>query len=205
MNKSIISILALGIFVGIGILLLPGLNQSSEEKTAHLINNSKPQGGNFTLNTAKGEVSLDDLKGKLVLAYFGYTFCPDICPTNLGNISMAYRQLTDAEKAKIQIVFISVDPVRDTPDRLKEYADYFDMNAIAGTSDPKTIATTAHQYGVVYLSHQKSASDDHYAVDHSAFTYIINQNGQLKIQLPHATSPDDFLKNIRYYLANKPA
>lgn len=200
MNKSILSIIILGITLGLGILVWPVLTQNTEQRTANIISNDRPIGGNFTLQSVQGEQSLSDFKDKLVLLYFGYTFCPDICPTNLGNLSMAYQTLTPEQQAKVQVLFVSVDPVRDTPERLKQYTSYFEMNAIGLTGDPRTITQIARNYGVVYLSHQKSAEDQYYAVDHSAFTYVINQQGQLITQLPHATSPQDFVKTIQQNL-----
>ncbi len=200
MKKSIISVVSLGIILGMGILFLPGNDQSSEERTAKIITHDKPIGGNFTITTASGELSLRDLQGQLVLLYFGYTFCPDICPTNLSSLFSAYRQLSTEEQEQVQIVFISVDPNRDTPERLGLYSDYFQMNMISGTSDKENLINIAKNYGVVFVSHQESETDLYYAVDHSAFTYLIDKKGQLKTQLPHATTPEQFIEAIRNHL-----
>ena len=200
MNKSIFGIILAGILIGLSIIIWPAITQNSEERTANLISNDRPKGGDFSLMSVQGKQSLSDFKGKLVLLYFGYTFCPDICPTNLGNLSVAYQRLTPAQKDKIQILFVSVDPVRDTPERLKQYTGYFEMNAIGLTGKPENITQIARNYGVVYLSHQKNPQDEYYAVDHSAFTYVIDQSGNLVTQLPHATAPDDFIKTIQQNL-----
>lgn len=197
MIKSIISIIALGIIIGLGIVAWPSLNQNTELKTAHLITTEQPKGGNFTLLSSDGEVSLSDFQGKLVVLYFGYTFCPDICPTNLGSLSLAYQALTPAQKEQVQVLFISIDPVRDTPERLKQYTGYFAMNAIGLTGTPANLNQIARNYGVVYLSHQTNPDDQYYAVDHSAFTYIIDPQGQLTTQLPHATSAQEFTNAIQ--------
>lgn len=159
-----------------------------------------PKGGNFILQSDNGPVQLSDFKGKWVYLYFGYTFCPDICPTNLGNLSVAYHQLTDQEKSKIQLLFVSVDPDRDTPSRLAEYSNYFEMNLIGITGSPEDIKKISHNYGAVFISHKKSADDKYYPVDHSAFTYVINPEGKLVGQLPHGTGPEMFIKNIRHNL-----
>ncbi|KUJ75786.1 electron transporter SenC [Thiomicrospira sp. XS5] len=203
MKKFIFFTVLLGIVIGLLILAWPFSQHNSEQTTAHLILNDKPVGGDFTLQSAEGPVSLSDFNDKLVLAYFGYTFCPDICPTNLGNLAVAYRQLMDEEKAKLQILFISVDPKRDTPERLKQYADYFDSGIIGLTGTKTELDEIANRYGVVYMIHQDDPKDEHYSVDHSAFTYVIPPGGELATQLPHATSPDDFVKTIRTYL-NQP-
>lgn len=177
------------------------LPPSSEEQAAHKISHQKPSGGNFTFDSIQGPVSLSDFKGKLTLIYFGYTFCPDICPTNLSNLAMAYQQLSDEQKAQLQILFISVDPERDTPDRLQEYANYFNSGIIGLTSDKATIDEVSQRYGVVYLIHKETPDQEHYSVDHSAFTYVVDQQGKLQTQLPHAATPDQFIEIITHYLS----
>lgn len=201
MNKYIIAIIIMALTIAAATLLYLNSNNNSEERTAKMISQDKPSGGDFTIMTNNGELSLSDLEGKLVLLYFGYTFCPDICPTNLANLSGAYRQLSKEEQDQVQIVFISVDPNRDTPERLQQYSDFFKMDMLSGTSDIQNIKTISKNYGVIFLSHQKSEEDQHYAVDHSAFTYVIDKKGQLQTQLPHATTPDQFIESIRHYLS----
>ncbi len=204
-SKSIILILTLGIILGTTFVLIPPSNNpfSNQESSAQaqLITSEKPVGGDFKLTATEGLRSLSDYKGKLVLIYFGYTFCPDICPTNLGNLSMAYQQLTPAERANLQILFVSVDPARDTPARLQQYADYFEANIVGMTGEAQTIAEISKRYGVVYAKVDNPDNGTNYAVDHSAFTYVVDQTGQLQTQLPHATSPEQFIKTIKEYLS----
>lgn len=133
-----------------------------------------------------------------MLIYFGYTFCPDICPTNLGNLSVAYRQISQSQRDNLVILFISVDPERDSPQRLQQYADYFDSNIIGLTSTPEVIAEVARRYGAVY--ERVDDGSENYAVDHSAFTYVVDQNGVLREQLPHTHGPEQFLDVINRYL-----
>ena len=83
-----------------------------------------PEGGDFTLQSADGPVSLKDFRGKVVLVYFGYTYCPDICPTSLAATAEGLKQLTPEELARVAMIFVSVDPKRDTPARLKEYVNF---------------------------------------------------------------------------------
>ncbi|WP_029407827.1 SCO family protein [Thiomicrorhabdus sp. Milos-T2] len=195
-SKIIIFVLALGVILGTAWVVQPFSDKANLPK---IISNEKPQGGNFTLNGIDGPKQLSDYKGKVVLLYFGYTYCPDICPTNLGNISLAYQQLSQKQKDGVQIIFVSVDPERDTPKRLQQYVNYFEANMIGLTSDAKTIAKVAKQYGVVYAKVEDSNNGTNYAVDHSAFTYVITPDGKLQTQLPHATSPDVFAKTIQEY------
>ncbi len=163
------------------------------------ITSEKPTGGNFTLTALDGQHSLSDFKDKLVLLYFGYTYCPDICPTDLGNLSMAYQHLTDAEKSNIQILFVTVDPARDTAKRMAEYTQYFNANIIGLTGTEQKIAAVTQKYGAVYLKPEQE-NKENYTVDHSAFIYVIDKNGQLQTQLPHAISPQQIQNTIRTYL-----
>ena len=196
-SKVIIFIFVLGAILGTAWVVQPF---STQKNATQIITSDKPQGGNFSLTGIDGIKQLSDYKGKLVLLYFGYTYCPDICPTNLGNLSMAYQQLTDKEKAGLQIIFISVDPERDTPARLQEYANYFDSNIVGLTSTAETIAQVSQQYGVVYAKVNDPNNGTNYAVDHSAFTYVVDLEGKLQNQLPHATTPDMFIKTIKQYI-----
>ena len=194
-TKTLVAILTLGILIGTLVLLQP-----FSDKSGNLILNERPTGGDFSMQSANGEKKLSDYKGKLVLIYFGYTYCPDICPTNLGNISVAYRQLSQAQKDQLQVLFISVDPERDTPERLQQYANYFEADMIGMTSHPEIISEVAKRYGVVYAKVDNPNNGTNYAVDHSAFTYVVDQQGKLQEQLPHATSPQQFIETINKYL-----
>jgi len=196
-TKVVLFIVALSIILGTIWVAQPF--QQPQKNDAKIISSSKPQGGDFALQGINGVTKLSDFKGKLVLLYFGYTYCPDICPTNLGNISVAYQQLTQKQKDHLQIIFVSVDPDRDTPKRLQQYVNYFDANMIGLTSDAATIAKVAKEYGVVYAKVDDPNNGTNYAVDHSAFTYVVDPNGKLQKQLPHATSPDMFVKTIQEY------
>jgi len=196
-SKVIIFILSLGAVLGTVWIVQPFATPNS---TNQLITSEKPQGGDFTLTSANGETKLSDFKGKLVLLYFGYTYCPDICPTNLGNLSVAYHQLSPSQKEGLQIIFVSVDPERDTPARLQEYSNYFESNIVGLTGNAENIATIARNYGVVYAKVDDPNNGTNYAVDHSAFTYVVDPKGNWVKQLPHATTPDQFIKTITEYL-----
>ena len=158
-----------------------------------------PRGGDFRLESADGPVALSDFKGKVVALYFGYTFCPDVCPTSLVALSQAFAQLSPAELARVKGLFVTVDPDRDTLDILKVYVPYFHpaLTGLRGT--PEQIARTAAQYGARYMK-QKANSDGQYPVDHSAFTYLIAPDGTLAASLPHGTPPPEIVDKIRALL-----
>ncbi len=156
------------------------------------------KGGDFTLNSSTGAVSLADFRGKVSLIYFGYTMCPDICPTNLSMMANAFRQLSEQELKRVQGIFISVDPQRDTLERLAEYTHYFHPSILGLTATPEVIKEVADRYGVAY---QKVVQDSatNYVVDHTSETYVIDPNGQLVERLPHATPPAKILAVIKKY------
>ena len=162
------------------------------------------QGGDFRLDSPDSPVALSDFKGKVVALYFGYTFCPDVCPTALIAVAQAFSQLSPAELAKTKGLFVSVDPQRDTLDVLKVYVPYFHpaLTGLRGTEDET--ARIAALYGVRYMK-QKADRDGQYPVDHSSFTYLIGPDGKLAASLPHGTPAQDIAARIRALLSAQPS
>lgn len=160
--------------------------------------------GDFTLQAADGPLDSRSLRGKLVLVYFGYTYCPDICPTSLSIIATALGQLTPEELARVQTVFISVDPERDTPARLKDYTAFFHPNIVGVTGTAEQVAATARLYGAAYMR-QDVGSSAGYVVDHTSWTYLMAPDGRLVAKLPHATAAAQVTAEIRRWLAAFPS
>ncbi len=157
-----------------------------------------PAGGDFTLQSKHGEVSLKDFRGQIVLLYFGYTWCPDICPTNLSMMAGALSQMDQTERAKVQGIFVSVDPQRDTLERLDSYCKYFHENISGITGTAEQIKELANRYGAAYQKvAQESATS--YVVDHTSETYVIDTTGKLVERLPHGSTPEAILKTVRKY------
>lgn len=171
-------------------------NKNEPVKNTH----SNP-GGDFVLQSSEGPVSLSDYKGKVVVLYFGYAYCPDVCPTSLGLLSQALGKLKQQELDSIQALFISVDPERDTLDKLKKYADAFHPKIKGITGTPLDIADIAVRYGASYMKVELPNSALGYAVDHSSKYYLINRNGVLTQLVNHGTSPDDIVKQLRILLS----
>ncbi|WPL19834.1 SCO1/SenC [Thiorhodovibrio winogradskyi] len=161
-----------------------------------------PPGGDFVLQSATGPVGLADFRGKLVLLYFGYTACPDVCPTNLALTAMALRELTPEERARVQALFVSVDPQRDDPGHLKQYVEYFHPDIIGLTDKDARLRALAGRYGAVYRRSQDSGSAMGYLIDHSASTYLIDSAGRLRETLGHATPSAELVAILRRYLAD---
>lgn len=159
-------------------------------------------GGDFTLDSPSGKLTLQEYRGKVVLLYFGYTFCPDVCPTALSSIGQALAALAPDELAQVQGIFVSVDPERDTMEVLNVYAPFFHPSIVGASGTPAQVAEVARRYGVSYMK-QKSVDDRPYTVDHSSFTYLIDREGRLAATLPHGAPPADIVAQIRRHLGGK--
>ena len=158
-------------------------------------------GGDFTLDSAAGPISLSDYKGKVVAIFFGYTHCPDVCPTSLSALAQAIKQLAPDEQDRVQGVFVSVDPERDTPERTGAYAAAFHPRFAGLTGSPEAIAEVAKRYLVLY---EKVAMEDSamgYAVDHSAIVYVLDRDGVVKTVVRHSDSPAKIAQTLREVLS----
>ncbi len=160
-----------------------------------------PPGGDFTLYSSKGPVALHDYQGKVVLLYFGYTSCPDVCPTSLSLQAQALSEMNEEELERVASIFVSVDPERDTLDKLDEYVDYFHPNMIGVSGSKQQIAEAAELYGAQYYEVALKGSAMGYAVNHSAVTYLIEPDGGLRFIFPHETPASVILEAIRYVLS----
>ncbi|HJW82502.1 MAG TPA: SCO family protein [Acidiferrobacterales bacterium] len=158
-----------------------------------------PPGGDFTLDAADGPVSLASLRGKVVLIYFGYASCPDVCPTSLALIATALKTLAPAERERVRVLFISVDPLRDKPDMLKKYAGGFHPNILGITGQHKVIGDVALRYGA-YYGFTPVSSADRYVVDHTSATSVVAPDGRLVEQLSHGTPPPGIVASMRRWL-----
>lgn len=159
------------------------------------------KGGEFTLQSAQGPVALSDFRGKLVLLYFGYTYCPDICPTSLAATVAGLKALKPDELNKVKLIFVSLDPERDTPARLKEYAEFFHPDVLGLTGSNETLADLARRYGVFYARQKVDTAGGGYVIDHTSETYVIDPAGALKGKIRHAAPVDEVVKTIRSYLS----
>ena len=154
-------------------------------------------GGDFTLSAISGPVALSDFEGKAVLVFFGYTHCPDVCPTDLARMGQVLNALTPAEKAGVRGLFISIDPERDTPQRIAEYARFFHPSIIGLTGTPDDLHRVAKQYLVLYQKAEIGGSQVGYLMDHSTKTYLIGRDGYLAKVLGHELEASQILAAVR--------
>lgn len=134
-------------------------------------------GGPFTLVNDKGKtVSSEDFRGKYMLVYFGYTYCPDVCPTTLNSIAQAMDKL-GAKAKQVQPIFITVDPQRDSPAVLRQYVSAFSPSLIGLTGTPAQVAAAAKEYKVYYAKHVTGPGPNDYSMDHSSIIYLMGPDG----------------------------
>jgi len=195
----------LGAFAALTLLALSGLAPSSrtaggERSAAELMDvvmwNREPIGGAFTLIDQHGVRRTDaDFRGKLMLVYFGFTYCPDICPTDLQAIGLAVDQLGAAGN-QVQPLFVTLDPERDTPQLLADYVPMFHPRLIGLSGDASAIRAAARAYKVYYAKVPRTDGSD-YTVDHSAFIYFLDREGRYLGYFPPGTPPDRIADAVR--------
>ena len=155
---------------------------------------------NFTLDSPEGALSLKDLRGKVVLLFFGFTSCADVCPISLATISHAFSYLNDDELNMSKSLFISLDPERDTLERLKEYTGYFHSNIIGVTGTMEELGRAAENYGVKFERKESPDSALGYVIYHSAKIFVIGPQGELRKTFPHNIDSRLLLQQIRSLL-----
>lgn len=158
-------------------------------------------GGPINLVDQDGKpVTADTFRGHFTLVYFGYTFCPDICPTSLTTMADAI-DLLGADGKKVIPVFITVDPERDTPAQLKMYVSHFSPRMVGLTGTPAQIKAAAKAYRVYYAKVQeKGAAPDDYAMDHTSIIYLMGPDGKFRAHFSYDTGADAIAKRIREFL-----
>jgi len=158
-------------------------------------------GGPFSLTDHNGRTVTDQsFRGKFMLVMFGYTYCPDVCPTQLSTASDAIDALGDAAE-KVVPIFITIDPERDTPEHLKEYVSYFHPRLIGLTGSPEQIKSVAKAYRVYYAKSSASKDDpEDYLMDHSAISYLVGPDGKFLTHFSHGLDAETMAKRIREYL-----
>lgn len=157
--------------------------------------------GEFTLNNAAGDaVNLSDFRGQVTLVYYGYRHCPDVCPTTLSELSNMMDTLELENKSdQVQVIMVSVDPERDTPDKLAEYVSYFHTDFIGLTGSPDQITAATVPYGIFYEKHEGGEGSG-YLIDHSAGVLLFDRDGYLKEMFPFGIKGEEIAADVSYFL-----
>ena len=201
MKKAIILIGLLAFAMGIGIARYympqsgPDIETNTDGYTKVKMVEGK-FGGDFTLFQGDKPVSLSDFHGRLVVMYFGFASCPDVCPTTLSIIASALKQLTPEEMENVQPIFISIDPERDQGEKLDAYATHFHPGFIGITGSPDEVQKVANQYGGFFVKVESDSALE-YLVEHTSKTYVISKDGKYVSILPHDMTRDVALSAIR--------
>lgn len=189
-KASIVVLMGLALLAGVGSALFNDKSNSSKGAFSSL-------GGEFELMGENGPVKLSDYEDeKLVLMFFGYTQCPDVCPISLTNVARAIKQLTPEQAEQVQGMLVSLDPKRDTPEVLANYVSFFNESFVGLTGTKQQIDDVVKQYGAVYRIVEMKDSAMEYGVDHSSRLYLIDKNGDLVKLLYHDSKPEEIAQAI---------
>lgn len=153
----------------------------------------------FTLHDQDGKIfHLKNHRGQIVLLFFGYTTCPDICPTTLSKLARVYS-LLGAMRQKVLTVFVTIDPQRDTPQKLKEYLQYFNINAVGLTGTKQEIGTVVDAYKATYEKVETNSSALGYMFDHTDYLYLIDTQGKTSYLFHPEDKAQDMARVIKGY------
>ena len=191
---ALVAIVFAGVLViAAGVLLALALRETPRGAAGTAL--ASAIGGQFQLIDQNGKPFSDaNLKGKWHLIFFGYTHCPDACPTALNEMSLALDRL-GIKRDEVGVVFITVDPERDTPDVLKAYVQSFDAPVVALTGSPEAVAQAAKAYRVFYAKHPRADGD--YDMDHSAVIYVMNPEGRFTATFTPDSSADAIVQRLQ--------
>lgn len=159
-----------------------------------------PIGGPFTLTDQQGKSVTDaDFRGKFMLVYFGYSFCPDVCPTTLNEVMKVYRELSPEQQARLAPIFITVDPARDTVDQMNQYVTSFSPALIGLTGTADQIAAAERGYHVYA---RKAGKEPNYTMDHTSILYLMDQDGKFLRHFNGDAPSEEIAKGLREALGS---
>jgi protein SCO1 len=186
----IIGIVALGVYLFAPPAALRGTVYSEPYPPAPEIELRRGNGESFRLS---------QLRGNIVLLFFGYTSCPDVCPTTMAEMKAALDQLGEEKASQVKVVFVTVDPARDTPERVQEYVNHFNSEFIGLSGSEAELQTTWNDYGV-FRQIVEGTSAAGYLVDHTARVTLIDPDGNLRVSYAFETPVDDIVHDLKLLL-----
>ena len=162
-----------------------------------------PPGGDFTLDSLQGPVSLGDLRGKVVLLFFGFTSCADICPISLSRIGACLSSLDNEQARHVRGLFVTLDPERDTAERMHQYAEFFHPNIVGLTGSREAIDEVTARYGVAWERKSSPGSALGYSISHPDTVFLLDGNGKLVGDIPHDAGRDALRAKVLDLLARR--
>ncbi len=204
MNKRLILLIITGVALGtlvaitaFGALQMSGFNTGA---TITRVTGKALIGGSFSLVDHKGKkVTEKDFKGRFMLVFFGYTYCPDVCPTEL-QVMTAALELLGTKADNVTPVFITIDPKRDTVEQMASYISNFHKRFVGLTGSQKAIHAAARAYRIYYAKAKDDGSSTEYLMDHSSIVYLMNPKGEFVAHFAYGTSPEKMAKRIAKFL-----
>lgn len=202
MTSRVILMIIAGLVIGAAaaLIVFPDARQAIFSAPGPQTTGKALVGGPFTLTDESGERVTDkDFRGRYTLVFFGFTGCPDICPASLQLIAAVLDNL-GAKADRITPIFISVDPERDTPQKLAEYTNAFDPRIVGLTGTPEEVAAVAKAYKVYYKKVPNADSPGNYGMDHTSILYVMGPDGSYLTHFTPTTSVDDMTAKLEKIL-----
>lgn len=199
--KRRLLLLPLALLPGVALATAPAAPPAGARLKAGVFEPAQPA-PEFALQGSDGtELRLSRFKGRLVLLVFGFTNCPEVCPTTLATLAQARKDL-GAAAADVQVVYVTVDPERDDVARIRRYLAAFDPSFVGGTGAPAALATMRQRYGIVAEKVAvPGAGPGVYAMNHSTSVYLIDRAGRLRALMPYGHEAKDFVHDLKLLLA----
>ncbi|MDG0969333.1 MAG: SCO family protein [Porticoccaceae bacterium] len=182
--------------------VLLGIVMSSEPRGKIGVVTSSELGGDFSLRNIDGKVTLSDYQGKVVVVYFGFLSCPEVCPTSMSVLKRSLEMLAPSELEKTQVILVSIDPQRDGFQDLADFTRYYHDNIIGVTGSVDEIQQISEQYGAFFEITESESVESAYAYRHSSRYYVINQSGKLIQAMRHSTTPNELVARIKTIFNN---
>ncbi len=180
------------------LLLLMGCQLAAPHEFAGLELTAPQPAPDFTLESAEGPVQLSDFQGKFVFLYFGYTFCPDACPTTMATLAQLKQQL-GADGDQVQVIMITVDPERDTAENMAEYVAFFDDSFVGLTGDKAAIDAAGVPYGLYYQKEEGSTATG-YLISHTTRVYLLDREQNARVAYALDADVEAIAADINYLL-----
>ncbi len=201
-KRKLLSLALAGLFVGLflgwlTIRALSGVLPFGPQKFNGIVMQSSEPMSDFSLTAHTGEpVRLYDFHDKVVLLYFGYTYCPDVCPATLGELAKAIRSLKPEDREQVQVLMVTVDPERDSAEVLGQYLSHFDPSFLGLTGTDEEIAAAATPFGIYYQKSEGSVESG-YLVDHTATVAAMDKDGYLRLLYPFNTPGEEIAADLK--------
>lgn len=205
MKTKHIAIASAAVCAVLSVMLILGYALTRDKPLGEGYKLASEYGGEFTLQSDKGQVSLSDFKGKVVVMYFGFMNCQEACPVSLTKLRRALKRLSEEELQQVQGILVSIDPKRDTAEDLAAFTKNYHENVIGLVDSAEVIDALVSQYGGMASMEVLNGNSVTYNVEHSSRFYMIDPNGKLLTTMSYSTTPAEIVAKIRQMLNTKTA